>query len=717
MKVGNLHLSSFVWNFFGGSEALMNEYKAEKIRNVVLVGHSSSGKTSLADALLFNTGAVTRLGKVDDNTSVSDYDLEEQRRKISINTSLIPCEWNGYKINVLDTPGYVDFVGEVKSALRVAECAIVLVDAVAGVEVGSELVWQYADEIKLPRLILINKLDRENADFNRVLAQLRERFGKGVVSLQIPIGKEANFKGQVNVVTRKAFLGDKESAVPDDLTARLEEERAKLVEVAAESDDKLIEKYLGGEELSDDEMRAGLKQGLRQGLLIPVLCGSATQNVGIAYILKFLADYCPSPLEARPAIAKNPATKQDEPLTANDSGNLAAFVFKTMADPYVGKLTYFRVYSGAMESDSRVSNARAGAEERIGQLYVLRGKEQIPVKKIGAGDIGAVAKLQETVTGDTLCDKGHPLMLPPVNYPNPVYSVALTPKTKTDLDKMGAALQRLVEEDPTLRVYREPDTSETIMSGMGDSHVDIAVRRLKQKFGVELLTGLPKIPYKETITKTTKVQGRHKKQTGGRGQFGDTWIRFEPLPRGTGFEFDEEVFGGSVPNQYIPAVEKGMREIILKGVLAGYPTTDFRAVLYDGSYHAVDSSEIAFKLAAHKAFKAGIPQAGPVLLEPIVNVTVTVPEQFMGDVLGDLNTKRARVQGMDQKGTWSVVTAQAPLAELQRYATDLRSMTQGRGYFTMEFSHYDTVPNHITQQVIEKARKERAGEEAEEEEE
>ena len=695
----------------------MNEYKAEKIRNVVLVGHSSSGKTSLADALLFNTGAVTRLGKVDDNTSVSDYDLEEQRRKISINTSLIPCEWNGYKINVLDTPGYVDFVGEVKSALRVAECAIVLVDAVAGVEVGSELVWQYADEIKLPRLILINKLDRENADFNRVLAQLRERFGKGVVSLQIPIGKEANFKGQVNVVTRKAFLGDKESAVPDDLTARLEEERAKLVEVAAESDDKLIEKYLGGEELSDDEMRAGLKQGLRQGLLIPVLCGSATQNVGIAYILKFLADYCPSPLEARPAIAKNPATKQDEPLTANDSGNLAAFVFKTMADPYVGKLTYFRVYSGAMESDSRVSNARAGAEERIGQLYVLRGKEQIPVKKIGAGDIGAVAKLQETVTGDTLCDKGHPLMLPPVNYPNPVYSVALTPKTKTDLDKMGAALQRLVEEDPTLRVYREPDTSETIMSGMGDSHVDIAVRRLKQKFGVELLTGLPKIPYKETITKTTKVQGRHKKQTGGRGKFGDTWIRFEPLPRGTGFEFDEEVFGGSVPNQYIPAVEKGMREIILKGVLAGYPTTDFRAVLYDGSYHAVDSSEIAFKLAAHKAFKAGIPQAGPVLLEPIVNVTVTVPEQFMGDVLGDLNTKRARVQGMDQKGTWSVVTAQAPLAELQRYATDLRSMTQGRGYFTMEFSHYDTVPNHITQQVIEKARKERAGEEAEEEEE
>ncbi len=701
----------------GGNAALMNEYKADKVRNIVLVGHSSSGKTSLAEALLFNTGAVNRLGKVDDSTSISDFDFEEQRRKISINTSLIPCEWNDYKINVLDTPGYVDFVGEVKSALRVADCAIVVVDAVSGVEVGTELVWQYAEEMKMPRFILINKLDRENADYDRALTQLRERFGKMVVSLQIPIGKESDFKGEVNVVNRKAFLGDKDSAVPGDLTARLEQERSKLMEVAAESDDKLIEKYLGGEELTDEEMKAGLKLGLRAGTLAPVLCGSATQNIGVPYLLKFIADYVPSPVEAPTVTAKNVATNEDEKLTANESGSLAAFVFKTMADPYVGKLAYFRVYSGAMESDTRVSNSRDGHEERVGQLYVMRGKEQLAIKKIGAGDIGAVAKLQDTATGDTLCDKGHPLTLPKVNYPNPVYSVALTPKTKTDLDKMGAALQRLVEEDSTLRVYREPDTNETIMSGMGDSHVDVAVRRLKQKFGVDLLTGVPKLPYKETITKVAKVQGRHKKQTGGRGQFGDTWIRFEPLPRGAGFEFDEEVFGGSVPNSFIPAVEKGMREILNKGVLAGFPTVDFRAVLYDGSYHAVDSSEIAFKLAAHKAFKAGIPQAGPVLLEPIMNVTVSVPDQFMGDVLGDLNTKRARVQGMDQKGTWSIVTAQAPLAELQRYATDLRSMTQGRGYFTMEFSHYDTVPNHIAQQIIEKARKERAGEEAEEEEE
>jgi elongation factor G len=696
----------------------MNEYKAEKIRNVVLVGHSGSGKTSLAEALLFDTGAVNRLGKVDDNTSISDYDPEEQRRKISINTSLIPCEINGYKVNVLDTPGYIDFAGEVKSALRVAELAIVVVDAVSGIEVGTELVWQYADELKIPRLLFVNKLDRENADFDRVLAQLRDRFGKGVASLQIPVGKEANFDGQVNVVTRKAYLGSdaKEAPVPGDLSTRLEEERGRLIEAAAEGDDQLIEKYLGGSELTDDEIRAGLKTGMRRGTIVPVLCGAATPNRGIRYLLQFLTGYAPSPLEAAPAVAKNLATNQEEKLTASDTGVLAAFVFKTMADPYVGKLTFFRVYSGAMESSSRVNNARTGGEERIGELYILRGKEQIAVKKINAGDIGAVAKLQDTQTNDTLCDKGHPLVLAKITYPHPVYAVALTPKTKTDLDKMGAALARLVEEDPTLRVYREHDTNETVMSGMGDSHVDIAVRRLKQKFGVELLTSQPKIPYKETITKVTQVQGRHKKQTGGRGQFGDTWIRFEPLPRGTGFEFAEEIFGGSVPHSFIPAVEKGMREIVLKGVLAGFITTDFRAVLYDGSYHAVDSSEIAFKLAAHKAFKAGIPLAGPVLIEPIMNVSITVPEQFMGDVMGDLNTKRGRVLGMDQKGVWSIVNAQAPLAEIQRYATDLRSMTQGRGYFTMEFSHYDTVPTHIAQQVIEKAKKERAGEEAEEEE-
>lgn len=694
----------------------MNEYKADRIRNVVLVGHSSSGKTTLSEALLFNTGATTRLGKVEDSTTVSDFDPEEQRRKISISTSLIPCEWKGYKINILDTPGYVDFVGEVKGALRVADCAVVIVDAVSGIEVGTELVWQYCDDAKLPRVIYINKMDRENANFERVLDQLRERFGKSVVAMQLPIGSESSFKGEVNVISRKAFIGTDEGEAPSDLKDAVEERRTQLVEIAAENDDKLIEKYLGGEELTDEEIRLGLDAGIRSGALVPVLCGAAAQNIGVGYLLRFFSDYAPSPLEMPAPVAENPASHSTEKLQVAESGPLATFVFKTLADPYVGKLTCFRVYSGAMVSDSRVHNPRPGTEERIGQLYILRGKEQMPIKHVNAGDIGAVAKLQDTQTNDTLCDKGHPLLLPRIQYPNPVYSVALTPKTKTDLDKMSSALARLVDEDPTLRVYREPDTGESIMAGMGDSHVDVAVRRMKQKFGVDLLTSLPKVPYKETITRTVEVQGRHKKQTGGRGQFGDTWIRFEPLPRGSGFEFAEEVFGGAVPNQYIPAVEKGMREIIHKGVLAGYPATDFRAVLYDGSYHAVDSSEMAFKLAAHKAFKAGFPQANPVLIEPIMNIEITVPENFMGDVIGDLNTKRAKVLGMDQRAGSAVVTAQAPLAEIERYATDLRSMTQGRGYFSMEFSHYEVVPTHITQQIVEKARKERAGEEAEEEE-
>jgi elongation factor G len=696
----------------------MNEYKADKIRNVVLVGHSSSGKTTLAEALLFKTGATNRLGRVEEGNTVSDFDPEEQRRKISISTSLIPCEWNGHKINILDTPGYVDFVGEVKGALRVADSAVVIVDAVSGIEVGTELVWQYCDEMRLPRVIYVNKMDRENANFDRVLDQLRERYGKCIVAMQLPVGREASFKGEVNVVNRKAFLGNdsQESDVPADLKNTVEERRIQLMEIAAETDDHLIEKYLGGEELTEEEIRLGLDAGIRSGALVPVLCGAAAQNVGVGYLLKFFADYAPSPVEMPLPVADNLATHAPEKLEVSDAAPLASLVFKTLADPYVGKLTCFRVCSGAMTSDSRVQNARTGAEERIGQLYVLRGKEQLPVKRINAGDLGAVAKLQDTQTNDTLCDKGHPLALPHVVYPNPVYSVALTPKTKTDLDKMSAALAKLVDEDPTLRVYREPDTSETIMAGMGDSHVDVAVRRLKNKFGVELLTSVPKVPYKETITKTVEVNGRHKKQTGGRGQFGDTWVRFEPLPRGTGFEFAEEVFGGSVPHQYIPAVEKGMREIVQKGVLAGYPATDFRAVLYDGSYHAVDSSEMAFKLAAHKAFKAGFPQANPVLLEPVMNIEITVPENFMGDVIGDLNTKRAKVLGMDQRTGWSIVTAQAPLAEIERYATDLRSMTQGRGYFKMDFSHYDVVPSHIAQQIIERARKERAGEEAEEEE-
>ncbi|MFQ6058469.1 MAG: elongation factor G [Anaerolineae bacterium] len=685
----------------------MKDYQTDQLRNVVLLSHSSAGKTSLTEAMFYDTGAISRMGKVEEGTTVSDYDEEEKRRRISVNTSVVPCEWRGHKINVLDTPGYADFVGEVKGAVRVADGAVVLVDAAAGVEVGTELVWGYADEQNLPRLVFVNKMDRENADFQRTLNQIKEVFEANFIPLQLPMGAQSSFRGVVDLVKMRAYVGEEgeESEVPAELQDRAQSYHQQLVEAAAEADDELLIKYLEGEELTTEEIQRGLKEGIKGGALVPVLCGSALTNLGIQPCLDALVTYLPSPVEGAEIRATNPATGEEETLEPSQMAPLVALVFKTMADPYVGKLTYFRVYSGAMESDSRVFNPCSGQEERIGQLYLLRGKEQQPVKKVGAGDIGAVAKLSKTHTGDTLCDRDHPLVLPGIKFPAPVYAAAITPKTKADLDRMGSALSRLVEEDPTLQVRREPDTGETILSGMGESHIDIAARRLQQKFGVNITTDVPKVPYKETITQVVQAHGRHKKQTGGRGQFGDVWIRFEPLPRGSGFEFVDEIRGGVVPSQYIPAVEKGMREIMQHGIVAGYPTVDFRAVLYDGTYHPVDSSEISFKLAAHLAFKEGIPKANPVLLEPIMNVTVTVPEEFMGDILGDLNAKRARVQGMDQRGGLSIIKAQAPLAEMQRYATDLRSMTQGRGLYSMEFSHYEEVPGHIAQQIIEQAKK------------
>jgi len=683
----------------------MKDYGTEKLRNLALLSHCSAGKTSLAEAMLFNTGATTRLGKVEEGTTVSDYDEEEIQRRISLSTSVIPCEWNGYKINVLDTPGYADFVGEVKGAVRVADGAVILLDAVAGVEVGTELVWRYADEHELPRLVFINKMDRENANFSNSLEGLEEKFDADFIQLQLPIGREEEFRGVVDLVKMKAYIGSEaeESEIPAELVDEAEEKRIKVIEAAAESDDELLMKYLEGEELTEEEIKRGLVAGIKGGAFVPVLCGSATENIGVRPLMNAILDYFPSPAEIE-VVGKNPVTGEEEKLEASELAPLAALVFKTMADPYVGKLTYFRVYSSSMESDSRVFNSRSGKEERIGQLYVIRGKEQIPVERIGPGDIGAVAKLAATSTGDTLCDKGHPIILSPIEFPKPVFSAAVTPKTKADLDKMSTTLARLVEEDPTLRVEREPSTGETILSGMGEAHIEIAARKLRRKFGVEITTHIPKVPYRETITKVVKAQGRHKKQTGGRGQFGDVWIRFEPLPRGSGFEFVDEIRGGVVPSQFIPAVEKGLKEIMQNGVLAGYPTTDFRAALYDGSYHVVDSSEISFKLAAHLAFKKAIPQAGPILLEPIMDVVVTVPEEFLGDVLGDLNTKRARVLGMEQRRGTATITAQAPLAEMQRYATDLRSITQGRGIFAMEFSHYEEVPPHISQTIIEKAK-------------
>jgi elongation factor G len=684
----------------------MRDVKPEEMRNIVLLGHGNSGKTTLSEVLLYDAGAISRLGTVEEKNTVSDYDDDEHARGISVNLSILPFEWQGRRVTLLDAPGYTDFVGEVKAGLRAADGAVLVVCAASGVEVGAELQWQFADETSMPRIVFINKMDRDNASYERTLEQLRTKFEAKFVPVTLPIGSFTSFAGIIDLLSMKAYMGadGKEAEIPADMRDAAEAARMEMMEFAAESDDELMLKYLDDEDLTLEEIVGALAQGAKNGDLVLVFVGSATKNIGTRRLLDAMVSFMPSPAEVC-VRARNAATGEEVELSADPAGPLVAQVFKTMADPFVGKLTYFRVFSGTLTSDSRVQNMNRNSEERVGQLFTVRGKEQTPAEAIQAGGIGAVAKLSETTTGDTLGDRGTPYLMPEIVYPEPLFSAAVFPKTKADLDKLSAGLARLVEEDPTLRVERNAETNESILSGMGDSHIQIAARRLAQKFGVEIVTELPTIPYRETITKTAQVQGRHKKQTGGRGQFGDVWIRFEPLERGEGFAFESEIFGGSVPRQYVPAVEKGLREIMETGVIAGYPTVDFKAVIYDGSYHPVDSSEMAFKLAAHLAFRNGIPQAGPVLLEPVYNVTVTVPEDSMGDILGDLNTRRARVQGMENVRGNGVVTAQVPLAEIQRYATDLRSMTQGRGYFTMQFSHYDIVPSHLVDTIAQEAQK------------
>ena len=688
----------------------MTIYKTDQIRNVVLLSHGGAGKTSLCEAMLYNSGAIKRMGRVDDGNTVSDYDPEEIRRKISLQLSLVPYEWNETKVNVIDVPGYTDFVGEMLSGIQVADAALVLVDAVAGVEVGTELVWGYADRRQLPRLVFINKMDRENADFEQALASLREQFDANFVPLQLPIGKQMDFRGVVDLVTMKAYLGEegKKADIPAELRDRAEEARVQLVEAAAETDDALIEKYLEGGELSPQEIIGGLQQSVREGMMIPVLCGSALKNIGVQLLMQALVDFVPSPKATGMVTATNPATGKEETLGADAAGPLAALVFKTLADPYVGRLNFFRVYSGTLASDSRVYNVSRGKEERIGQLYMMRGREQTPVAQVVAGDIGAVTKLAETRTGDTLADKGHPLVLPTISYPYPLYEVAVSPKTQADSAKLGSALTRLCEEDPTLRWRQEPSTRQVILAGMGETHVSIGVRRLEEKFGVKVTTSIPKVPYRETVTRSASGHYRHKKQTGGAGQFAEVHMEIKPLPRGAGFEYDtSRVFGGAISSSFFPSIEKGIKSVLERGVLAGYPIQDVRCEVYDGKEHPVDSKDIAFQIAGREVFKKVFMEAGPVLLEPIMKMTITVPEEFMGDVLGDLNTRRARVLGMEQRKGKSVVTAQAPLAEIQRYGTDLRSMTQGRGVYEIEFSHYEIVPSHIAEEIIAAAKREK----------
>jgi len=678
----------------------MPQYGLENIRNVVLLSHAGAGKTSTSEIILFTAGAIKRLGKVDDGSSTSDYDPDEVKRKISLNLTLLPCPCRDTKVNLLDTPGYSDFVGEVKAALRVSEGAIIVICAASGVEVGTEQVWGYCKEANLPRLIFVNKMDRENADFFRMVSEIQAKFGPRCLPIQLPIGAQNNFQGIVDLLSLKSYTGSppKEAEIPSSLQAQADSFREKLVEAVAETDDALIEKYLGGEELTLDELKTGLRKATVSGSVIPILAGSALQNIGINWLLDAVCDYLPSPKEREIIITSDSGEQKIEPA---QEGSLAALVFKTSADPYVGKLTYFRVYTGAIDSNSHVWNATHSGAERIGQLFMLRGKNQEPVPQVSAGDIGAVAKLNITGTGDTLSSQNKPVKIAPILFPEPAFDEAVYPKTKADLDKLGAALSRMSEEEPTLRVRREPDTGETILSGIGETQLEVAADKMHRKFGVSVNLETPRVPYKETITvPVANAEYKHRKQSGGHGQYGHVLLELEPLPRGSGNEFGQKVVGGSVPKNYIPAVEKGFQEAVQDGVLAHYPVADVKATLYDGSFHPVDSSEICFKIAGAGAMKKGLSLGQPILLEPIMNIRITVPGDLTGDIIGDLNTKRARVQGMNPEGDVNIIEAQVPLAEVLRYAIDLKSMTQGRGTYKLEFSHYEEVPANVSQKII-----------------
>ncbi len=687
----------------------MQQFGLENIRNVILLSHSGAGKTSASEAILFTAGAITRLGKVAEGTTTSDYDPDEIKRQISINLSILPCQWKGVKINLIDTPGYSDFAGEVKAAIRVVEGAVIVVCAASGVEVGTERAWSYCEEAKLPRLIFINKMDRENADFYRTVDQLQSKFGSRCLPLQLPIGAQDSFEGTVDLLTMKGYTGSeaKEAELPASLQTKADSFHEKLIEAVAEVDDQLIEKYLGGEQLSPEELGGGLRKAVLSGRIMPILVGSAMKNIGLPLLLDAISSYLPSAKEREVVIVGDSA--KQERIQPTEDGPLAALVFKTSADPYVGKLTYFRVYTGAIKSNSQVWNASRGGAERIGQLFILRGKNQEPTPQLGAGDIGAVAKLTTTSTGDTLSSQDKPVKIAPIEFPEPAFNLAVHPITKTDVDKLGMALSRLAEEDPTLQVHHDADTNEIILSGIGESQLEVVAEKMMRKFGVGVKLETPKVPYKETITTPTKAEYKHRKQTGGHGQYGHVLLELEPLPRGSGHEFVARVVGGSIPRNYIPAVEKGVNEAIKEGVLARYPVTDIRATVYDGSFHPVDSSEICFKIAGAGAFKKGLSQGQPVLIEPIMHIKVTIPEDFTGDIIGDLNTKRARVQGMSPGEGFNVIEAQVPLAEILRYAIDLKSITQGRGTYKATFSHYEEVPSHVVQKIIAERQAEKEG--------
>jgi elongation factor G len=673
----------------------MKVYSAEHIRNVALISHVGAGKTSLIDAALYDSGAATRQGKVDEGSSLADYEPDELKRRMSLHTKVLPVEWKDAKINLIDTPGYADFVGEVKAGLRVADAALVVVTAEKGVEVGTELTWQYADERKLPRMVLVNKLDRENTSFEQALDSLRRQFGVKVVPLQIPIGEQSAFKGVVDLVTQKAYTfegGNKvqEIPVPADLQDSLSTFREQLIESAVESDDEIMEKFLEGEELSDDEILSVVKKGTRSGELIPVLCGSASKNIGVQTLLDALVDYLPSAAEAVPEDAR----------AFGDT--LSLLVFKTTV-AQVGTVSTFRVYSGTLKSDTHAFNLNTKADERLSQLIIPRGKNQESATEIPAGDFGAVSKLTNTHTNDTLSTNKDATPLEPINFPAPCYTVAVSPKSQADLDKMSNALARVLEEDRTLSMTRDSETAEVLLSGMGEAHLQIVLEGIKRKFNVDLEAREPRISYRETIRKKARANGRHKRQSGGHGQFGDVWLEIEPLPMGgeETFVFEDKIVGGVVPGQFIPGVEKGVRDSLKRGFISGNPMVYVKVALVDGKYHPVDSSAQSFEIAASLGMQEAVPQASPTILEPIMTVSIVVPESNMGDVMSDINTKRGRVLGMTPVGNgMQQITAHVPQAEMLHYATDLRSITQGRGSFSMEFYQYEEVPANIQQEII-----------------
>jgi elongation factor G len=696
----------------------MKVYDAASIRNVTIAGHSGAGKTQLAAAILFDAGMVNRFGKVDDGTTVTDFDEEEVARKHTLAASLAYAEWNRHKINLIDTPGFGNFLSDTLAAMRVCDAAAVVVDAVSGVEVQTEKVWEAAEEYELPRLVVMNRLDRERASLSRTLESLTTAFGRTVIPIQLPIGEEKSFKGVVDLVGMKAHVYEtdgsgkfKEEGVPAAMADDVQAAREALVEMVAEADDKLMEKFFEEGTLTQEELVSGLRTAVLGRKIFPLFCTSSILNIGIHPLLDALIAYVPAPGER---VAKGTKGGQDVEVKAVDGGPYAAFVWKTVADPFAGRISMFRVMSGSLKADTTVYNLTKETPERLGHLALLQGKTQADVPEIKAGDMGAVAKLKETVTNDTLTDKGG-VAFKPMKFPEPVLSYAIEPKSRGDEDKISSSLQRLQEEDPTIRSSRDPQTKELLLSGQGQLHIEVTVAKLKRRFGVEVNLKPPKIPYRETITAATDAHGRHKKQTGGHGQFGDCSIRMEPLPRGSDYQFVDDIFGGAIPQTFRPAVDKGIQETRMRGYLAGYPVVDFKVTLVDGKYHDVDSNELSFKMAGRLAFKDAMTRCRPTILEPIMNVEVYAPSDFAGDLMGDLNGRRGRIAGMDTRGGMTVIKAQVPMSEMLTYEQQLTSATGGRGSYHMEYSHYEEVPTHIQSKII-AAYKAEKGEAAEEEE-